>query len=355
MTIDRTDDFASRAEDRDPDAEAAELEEQIAVTRGQMAETVQAIGEKLSPTNIVAGAKESVREATIGRVEDVADAAGEMIGDSVRGAQDAGSGLLDTIRSNPIPAAMTAIGIAWLWRSRSTNGHHNGWNGGNGRSWEARSRESGPYGRSEFASRQSWDADAGRGGSAMGGAGRAAGDAAAQGGQTIGDAAARAGSAVGGLQEGASRAMDDVARQAATTTRQAQGQIERLFDDSPLVVGAAAVGIGALAASLIPNTEFEQRLYGQPRDQLIGQVEQVAQDALDQVDTHLQASSGSKSTSAGSTASSGSTGSSGRRSGASSTTGSGTPASAGSTTGAGTRGSTGSTTGSTASSGTTTP
>jgi hypothetical protein len=199
-----------------------------------------------------------------------------MVDDQVRTVQGAGTGLMDTIRRNPIPAAMAAIGVAWLWRSRSD---------------QARMDGSGPRGeRSPYGHSPGYPAPARSAGpGVVGQAGQALGGAAEQAGQAVSEAADRAGSAVSQVQRDANRAVDDVARHAATTTRQAQTQLERLFDDSPLVVGAAAVGAGALVAALLPNTAFEERLYGEPRDRLVDEAEAAAHEAIARLDSGDQA------------------------------------------------------------------
>src|SRR5688572_16721627 len=91
-----------------------DIVEDIETTRGAMTETVQAIGDRLDPTNIVADAKATVREATVGKVEVMADNAGRMIEEAGYTAQNAGGSIVETIKRNPIPAAMAAIGIGWL-------------------------------------------------------------------------------------------------------------------------------------------------------------------------------------------------------------------------------------------------
>ena len=99
-----------------------EIRENIVQTRAQMSGTIDAIQEKLDPDRLKAQVtdavheqvdvvKERVREATIGRAERMAS----DFGDSAR---DAGSGFLGTIKDNPIPAAMVALGVAWLWTKR---------------------------------------------------------------------------------------------------------------------------------------------------------------------------------------------------------------------------------------------
>src|SRR3712207_1087798 len=90
------------------DADRVEIEHtrtEIERTRADMSETVDAIQERLSPENLKEQAKDRVKEATVGR------------------AQEAGSGIVETIRANPLPAALTGIGLGWLLvsarRSRS--------------------------------------------------------------------------------------------------------------------------------------------------------------------------------------------------------------------------------------------
>ena len=100
--------------DLDPEAQAQveDLENDIAATRYEMTDTVQTIGERLDPANVVQGAKDTVREATVGRVE-------HMTSNVMETASDAGGGIIETIRRNPIPTAMAAIGIGWLLMNRS--------------------------------------------------------------------------------------------------------------------------------------------------------------------------------------------------------------------------------------------
>lgn len=144
------------------DARKAEkIREDIAETRNHMARTVDAIEERLSPKNIKAqvsgvkthlleeisstktklleeikdvkstvksevshelgAAKAKVREQTIGRVENM-----------VHGARDitmhAGSTTIDTVKTNPIPAALVAVGLGWLivssMKNKKSTGHY---------------------------------------------------------------------------------------------------------------------------------------------------------------------------------------------------------------------------------------
>src|SRR5205085_2446988 len=116
----------------------------IEQTRSDMSGTIDAIKEKLSPQTLLQQAKATVHDATIGRAEALASNAKEAVSSAVDTAketvsgvvgsaqhmmssardtvQGAGSSVIETVRENPIPAALAGIGIGWLWmsaRSRS--------------------------------------------------------------------------------------------------------------------------------------------------------------------------------------------------------------------------------------------
>ena len=86
-----------------------ELQAEIAETRVELSETIEAIQERLTPSNIVANATDTVRHAATEKVRDMTD-----------------NSFVDAIRANPIPSAMIGIGAAWLYftrRSESTSGY----------------------------------------------------------------------------------------------------------------------------------------------------------------------------------------------------------------------------------------
>ncbi len=114
----------------------ATLRNDIVETRDRMGRTALAIEERLSPKHIkeqvtslkehvigelkdartqikgevsgeIALAKEKVRDATIGRVQNMVHEARQTV-------TGAGSTTIDAIKTNPIPAAMIAVGLGWL-------------------------------------------------------------------------------------------------------------------------------------------------------------------------------------------------------------------------------------------------
>lgn len=76
-------------------------------TRGRITHDLDEIGERLNPHKIKQDIKDGIRDATIGRVEDMARHAEQRV-------NDAGAGIVQRVKDNPIPAVMAAAGIAWL-------------------------------------------------------------------------------------------------------------------------------------------------------------------------------------------------------------------------------------------------
>ncbi|MEX1158144.1 MAG: DUF3618 domain-containing protein, partial [Thermomicrobiales bacterium] len=136
----------------DPDA----IEHEIEQTRAEMSGTIDEIQDRLNPERLKAQAKEAAHDATIGRVIDAKDQAVEKVqdlasqaADKVRNitggngeshdyshgtssqftatARDAGNSVVDTIRANPVPAAIAGVGLGWFLTRRSD--HHEGRSG----------------------------------------------------------------------------------------------------------------------------------------------------------------------------------------------------------------------------------
>jgi ElaB/YqjD/DUF883 family membrane-anchored ribosome-binding protein len=253
-----TDAFDPDAVDRDPDVlrddtevdEVAATRVEIERTRADMSETVDAIQERLSPENLKEQAKDRVKEATVGR------------------AQEAGSGIMETIRANPLPAALTGIGLGWLLVSatRST-------------SRPARYRGSAyPYdydypplyeGRTTTTS----------GGTSVPSPGEALGRARDRVGESASQAQDRA-------SEVASQAQDRVSNltdQARYQARRASTTFERMVRENPLAMGALAVGTGAAVGLAIPQSTQEHEVMGEARDTLVEKAQEKAQEAQEKV------------------------------------------------------------------------
>ena len=99
----------SAGEDDEPSPGAIRAE--IERTRDRLGETVEALGAQLNPSHLKQRMKDGVREATIGRVQHMASNTRERLSET-------GRGLAQTIRDNPVPAAIAATGISWLLFNR---------------------------------------------------------------------------------------------------------------------------------------------------------------------------------------------------------------------------------------------
>jgi ElaB/YqjD/DUF883 family membrane-anchored ribosome-binding protein len=240
------------AEDHDevsPDVER--LTQEIDATRDGMSETLDELGQRLDPANIVANAKETVREATVGKVESMATTAGDIVTDAGTTARETGEGLIDTIKRNPVPAALAGLGLGWLWMNRDRGSRRVSW-----------PQSTGP----RYSGGQLSRADE-----------RSLGDRLGEAGDEVGRTASSMASSVG-------ETASEVAERARLTAGQVPDQIgevgqevgataERILDENPLAVGAIALAVGTAVGLALPATRTEQRVIGKAGSQLIDQAE----------------------------------------------------------------------------------
>ncbi len=244
----------------DSDPEGERIVSQIEETRTEMAGTIDQIGHRLQPQTIANEAREKVREATVGKVE-------RMVSDAGQSVQRTSNGVVDTIRQNPVPAALAAIGVGWL-------------------AMKMRDQSSSPYGDSWRYSRAdsyantyqpSFDQNSGNGEDALQRARRTT--------QDVADQAAQRAQQVGSdVQRTAQDALDGTSQR----LQDAQWQVDRTWNDNPLALGALAVGVGAAVALAIPETQKERELLGEQRDKLVEKVSSAASGVMDEAQTKAQ-------------------------------------------------------------------
>ena len=87
--------------DDTPDAKTREIRDEISQTREDLAETIDAIQDKLRPSNLVSEATGRVKEATTERVKQMAHSASDTAGE-----------FMEAGRQNWIPAALIGVGTA---------------------------------------------------------------------------------------------------------------------------------------------------------------------------------------------------------------------------------------------------
>jgi ElaB/YqjD/DUF883 family membrane-anchored ribosome-binding protein len=300
----------STTETPEPDP-VEDAKSQIEQTRAEMSQTIDAIQERLAPSNLAQQAKHAVRDATVGKAQDMV----ENAGDSARGF---GSGIVETIKQNPIPAALAGVGIGWLIMSGRKNTTHDTVRGYSpGYRYDTRSGYQG-YG-TDYRTYPA-DYDYSRQGSGVGGriqqasnaastvagqaqnvAGQAvgtvqetAGQVASQvqgtAGQVVGQFQDTAGQVAGQVQETAGQVVGQVqdtaghlAYQAQYGAQRAQGSLQQMLQDNPLAVGAGALALGLAIGLAVPETSKENELMGSARDQLIDQAQSTVQEKAQQV------------------------------------------------------------------------
>ena len=239
--------------------ETEAIRSDIEDTRANMSSTIDAIQEKLSPQRLTEQAKDAVRDATVGRVQDMASNITET-------ARDTGSTLMDTIRENPLPAALVGIGVGWLFlsaRRRATErdrwryepGYYDRGYGrygardygasGYGRSTSGYPYDRyGQYGSSQYGSSQPSREENGK---------------TSQMADTVKDKLSDAGDRAQEMTDTVKERASDMADQAQWQAQRARGWLERTWDENPLVVAGAALAAGALVGLSIPETTGRAR------------------------------------------------------------------------------------------------
>ncbi|MGZ8475259.1 MAG: DUF3618 domain-containing protein [Candidatus Limnocylindria bacterium] len=237
------------------DAQAiGEIRADIEETRLEMGETLSELGDRLEPSRLMDQAKENVREATIGRVEETAKGVSEMV--------------METIKRNPIPAAIAGTGLALLWVNRNSGKGSKGSKGSNGYSQAYRSNGFRPEQKNGF--------DVSR-----------VGDVAADVGQNVGQA-------VGQVGESATQVTSEVIERGRQTVGEVGWRLDRFMKASPLAMGAIAIGGGAVVGALVPEMPQERQMLGDAGEKIgiavkdtVDQVTQKAEETMDKAEAQL--------------------------------------------------------------------
>jgi len=303
---------AEAAAEPDATPETAAIREDIEQTRAEMGGTIDAIQEKLDPEVLQEQAKDTIREAKEAAIE-VADHAIQQAREAVRGATigkvedmaryagDAAGGwrhtFVETVKTHPIPAAIAGLSLGYLFLNRESGPLRSNRHGGviDSRGEDYRSREGyGLYQREEARAYGAYGSygDGGERGEATVAerAGALADQAKGAAGQALDRAQERTGQAVDRLQETAGQ----VTGQVQETAGQAAGQVQeraqraqsffaRQLEENPLGMGAVAVVIGSALAASMGTTPREDRLFGATRDRFMGRAQEMTQDTLQEV------------------------------------------------------------------------
>jgi ElaB/YqjD/DUF883 family membrane-anchored ribosome-binding protein len=267
---------------------------QIEQTRAEMGGTIDALKERLNPQRLVEQATDTIREATIGRAQDAASAA-------VDTARGTGMTLLESMKENPIPAALTGIGIAWLLMSARRPSP------GQGSSDQRPTYGYGP-GYPEYGDLRSsrypdsttahpvFDRASDMASRVQEKAGQFADQVQDKAGQIAGQIQGKAGQVVDQVQEKTGQIVDQVQEKAQQIAGRVQGQVSQLgtqgrqavdsfpqmLRQNPLAMGAVAMALGMAAGLAVPETPQENRWMGELRDDFVQKAQHTAHDVLEE-------------------------------------------------------------------------
>jgi len=247
----------------------AEIRENIEQTRAELDGTLGELQERLSPSNVKEQVRESVKEtiqetktalraATVGRVE-------TMIRDTGSTLNEARQSIWTTIRENPVPAALSAIGLTWLFLNR---GGSEG-----GRRYASRGRYESGFEPDEYGRGYVEDRDLGS----------RAGSAVRQVKERASDVVESAQQKAGELASTASETAERVVDRAQVQARRVEHVVSRWMDDNPVAFGAVALAAGTAIGLALPRTEKEDRLLGSARDTVVDRAQELASEAVDTV------------------------------------------------------------------------
>lgn len=250
-----------------------QIRAEIEDTRAEMSQTINEIQERLSPEHLMGQVKETVREATIGKVERVMDKVGETIGgvaEPAREAMDrAGTAIKETGRTvgnsiwrNPIPVALIGLGVGMLAMRR--------YRGGNGYDYETprttpRYRRPNTLGQRDYQTTGALDT-----------------------GTSDTSTLNRVKESASDLATRSTTALSDLGTKAKDSVSTIGTRFGELLRENPLAVGAVAVAAGTAVGLALPSTRFETEYIGEASERLVDKAEDVARGALDKVQSAAQ-------------------------------------------------------------------
>jgi hypothetical protein len=239
-----------------------EIEQDIAETRGQLGEILDALERQLAPRHLLEKGVDMLKNTMSG--ED--------------------SGLTETLRQHPVPLALVGLGVGWMAVSLTT--------GRGGRLGERVSGALHDAGqRAGALAGQVRDKVTGSAASAAQSTSvpyptESAGYAYARqkSGQTMSETRGAAQDAMRRAQQAGSAAWEQASAYAGKAGATLQGtgdRLSRVIDEHPIAVGALAVLAGAVIAALLPRTEAEERFVGPAGERLRDSAADFGREAAD--------------------------------------------------------------------------
>ena len=214
----------------------------IGRTRAHMGETLDRIGERLSPEHFKSAAVEAARATTHEVIDgvkraswEVYDQARSRLLDTKQEIEGASMTVINTMKHNPIPTAMVGLGLYWLYRCLREN-----------------QVSSTPNEVKEEA--------------------RQAGEKLSQEARELGDLALEK---ANDLKQAASERLDQGQR--------AMDGYLHMVHANPLVAAGVAAAIGVAFGMMLPDTEVENRAMGETRDEWVDRAQEKIPVALREI------------------------------------------------------------------------
>lgn len=266
----------------------------IAQKRNEMGQKIDMLQERLDPNRL----KEQMQESVQGAVSDTADAVAGYLRENVG---DIAYSIADTIKRNPVPTALIGVGIGWLLmhetnssagrkqknRSYGDSRFSKGGNGNYG------GHEPKTYGLARSVPIEVQDKRYGAASQqAAGPIEQTSQQVKEKAGDVLNQAYDSAGQFVGQVQGLAQQAgayaqttIDQVEEQVGYAGEQVQQgfqsvghQMQTTLGRNPVAFGVAALIGGVLIGLALPETETENQMLGNTRDQLLDNAQSAAKD-----------------------------------------------------------------------------
>jgi len=254
------------------------------------------VGDRLG--DVASSAKDRVgqlADTTGDRVSQLASTTGDHVGafkdQAGNQVSSLGSGVLDTIKANPVPAALIGISVGWVLMNRQNAGTQpmrtpnmyapGSTTYGNGQYSTGGSSNDGPSAADRLGDAASGAKD--RVGQLADTTGDRVSALKDQAGDTVSSLKDQAGDTVSSLKDQAGSQVSAITGRAQDTAVQAKSSFQQTLETNPLTIGALAIAVGLAAGLALPTTPVEDRAFGDARDNLVGQVQAKAQDTIQKV------------------------------------------------------------------------
>ncbi len=116
----------------DPDR----IREQIERTREDMSQTINELQARLSPQHLAQQARDTVREATVGRVQQMVGTASDTASQVARRAQEAAGPVVEQVREHPLPLALAGAGAGLMWYLMRRSSSRQTWSSNDMYEWD---------------------------------------------------------------------------------------------------------------------------------------------------------------------------------------------------------------------------